>query len=458
MVGTHARITKITKATKITKKIGRRLRTGMWLGAAIFAFAVALSARQPAPSRADQPVFRAGVQVIEVDVRVFDRNGRFVADLARDDFEVLEKGVPQRLQTVYLVGEMRPGLISGAAPEEIRPGLISSTVPVPVPASRQTWIFVFDLNHLAPGASFERARKAVEEYIRDRFQDGDLGGIVAGTKMVNNRLTSVREELVAGVRTIKPASDARSRHMELTREWPRILDEHEAIRIANNDKEAIDRAVIRACSEDQSACGNVPPDLQLREKARRLQGQIERATMETLVAINALASGLAKMPGPKTIVLLTDGFVTQDIETTLRQVVGQTARAGARIYAIDVRGLNRGRGAGIIDQAQVVDEAGAPAQFEMGEDGPNSLAIDTGGLMIRNENNIGRALERVAADANRYYILGYQPEDADFDGTFRPIDVRVKREGVRVRARRGYLALETSKMLVPQPIPPGSER
>jgi VWFA-related protein len=138
--------------------------------------------------------------------------------------------------------------------------------------------------------------------------------------------------------------------------------------------------------------------------------------------------------------------------------VGQTARAGARIYAIDVRGLNRGRGAGIIDQAQVVDEAGAPAQFEMGEDGPNSLAIDTGGLMIRNENNIGRALERVAADANRYYILGYQPEDADFDGTFRPIDVRVKREGVRVRARRGYLALETSKMLVPQPIPPGSER
>jgi VWFA-related protein len=403
----------------------------------------------------DQPVFRSGVQMIEVDVRVFDREGRFVSDLTPDDFEVLENGVPQQLQTVYLVGEMGTVPISGETRTEMGTVPISSP---PAPAARQTWIFVFDLNHLAPGASFDRARRAVEDYIRDRFQDGDLGGVVAGSKMVNNRLTSVREELVAAVRTIRPASDARSRHMELTREWPRILDEYEAIRIAQNDKEAIERAVIRACSEDPSACRSVPPDLQLREKARRLQAQLERSTIETLTSINALASGLAKLPGPKTVVLLTDGFVTQDIETTLRRVVGQTTRAGARIYSIDVRGLNRGRGAGIIDQEAVTDEAGAPAQFAMAEDGPTSLAVDTGGMVIRNENNIGRALERIAGDANQYYVLAYQPEDANFDGKFRPIEVRVKRDGVRVRARKGYLALEPARMLVPQPISPGNGR
>ena len=78
-----------------------------------------------------------------------------------------------------------------------------------------------------------------------------------------------------------------------------------------------------------------------------------------MTSINALASGLARIPGPKTVVFLSDGFVTQQVETTLRSVVGQTARAGARVYAIDVRGLNRVGNAGIIDQAQVNDEAGA---------------------------------------------------------------------------------------------------
>src|SRR5688572_19145670 len=34
-----------------------------------------------------QPTFRTGVQLIEVDVRVFDKDGRFVTDLTRDDFE-----------------------------------------------------------------------------------------------------------------------------------------------------------------------------------------------------------------------------------------------------------------------------------------------------------------------------------------------------------------------------------
>jgi tetratricopeptide (TPR) repeat protein len=174
--------------------------------------------------------------------------------------------------------------------------------------------------------------------------------------------------------------------------------------------------------------------------------------METLNALNGLASGLARIPGPKTIVFFSDGFVTEQLETTLRSVVGQTARAGGRVYAIDVRGLNRGRSAGDVTQSTVTDEAGAFTGFDAAEDGPNSLAVDTGGLMIRNENNIGRALDTIARDSGRYYVLGYSPSNATFDGKYRPIEVRVKRPDVRVRARKGYLALEPSKMLLPKPI------
>ncbi|HJR59071.1 MAG TPA: VWA domain-containing protein, partial [Vicinamibacterales bacterium] len=328
-----------------------------------------------------------------------------------------------------------------------RPG-----APAPGPNAPQTWIFVFDLNHLTPGSGFDRARKAVEDFLRDGFRDGDIGGIVAGNKMVNNRLTSVRQELLDNVKQVKPLGDARTRMIELTREWPRLLNEEEAIRVGRGEREPLQRAITRACGDDPEQCPIA--DSAVREKGQKVGAAIHRASMETLVALNALASGLSRVPGPKTVVFLSDGFVAQDVETTVRSVVGQVGRAGARVYAIDVRGLNRFGGAGMIDQERVDDPAGPGTNFDSVADGPNSLAIDTGGMMIRNENNIGRALGRIAEDAGRYYVLAYQPANSNFDGKYRPIQVRVKRDGLRVRARRGYLALPAARMLVPQPIEP----
>jgi VWFA-related protein len=157
-------------------------------------------------------------------------------------------------------------------------------------------------------------------------------------------------------------------------------------------------------------------------------------------------------------VFLSDGFVAETQETTLRDIVGQTARAGARVYAIDVRGLSRGMGASV-DAPTAEAPGSAPPGFDALADGVNSLAVDTGGMMIRNENNIGRALDTIAADTGTYYVLGYQPANSSFDGQYRKIEIRVKRPDLRVRARQGYLALEPSKMLIPQPIkPPGDGR
>ena len=135
------------------------------------------------------------------------------------------------------------------------------------------------------------------------------------------------------------------------------------------------------------------------------------------------------MPGPETVVLLSDGFGMAEIDGTLRTTVGRMNRAGARIYAVDTRGL-----------------AGAPG------DTISSLAVDTGGIAIFNINNIGAALDEIALDTNVYYVLGYQPASTKYDGKFREIEVRVRRPGVKIRARKGYLALPPSQMLLPRPV------
>ena len=430
---------------------GGRTNSGLtaWL---LLTSVISVAGQQP-PAEPQQPTFKTGVQLVEVDVRVFGRDGKFITDLARDDFELFEEGAPQKIEAMLLVDA--PGSLSAAGdPATARPAPPGVPPSTRAPSGRQAWIFFFDLNHLTPGSGFERARKAVEDFVRDRFRDGDMAGVLAGDKMINNRLTSVREELLEAVTQVKPRNEARTRFIEMTREWPRLLNAEEALRVARGEREAIQRAVTRACSDEDGPCAMA--DVEVRQKGARLAGDIHRASMATLTSLNALASGLARMPGPKTVVLLSDGFVSQNIETTLRSVVGQIARAGARVYAIDVRGLDRAGQGNLISQGLVEDSAGPAVKFDDLADGPNSVAVDTGGLMIRNENNIGRALDRVAEDSGRYYVLAYQPTDTNFDGKYRAIQVRVKREGLRVRARSGYLALPPARMLLPQPVkPPG---
>ena len=69
----------------------------------------------------------------------------------------------------------------------------------------------------------------------------------------------------------------------------------------------------------------------------------------------------------------------------------------------------------------------------------NSLAVDTGGFVVRNTNIFDQALERIAADAGNYYVLGYRSDRAP-DSKFRKLTVKVSRPGIVVRARRGYIA------------------
>ena len=73
---------------------------------ALIAMLVATAALQtpsPAPPQTPQ-TFRSGAQIVEVDVRVLGKDGKFVTDLGLPDFEISEDGVPQKIQSVVLIG------------------------------------------------------------------------------------------------------------------------------------------------------------------------------------------------------------------------------------------------------------------------------------------------------------------------------------------------------------------
>jgi VWFA-related protein len=407
----------------------------------LLATLLAAGGSQQTPPPATPHTFRSGAQIVEVDVRVLGNDGKFVTDLGVADFAVAEDGVPQKIQSVALIARDSAPSAPSAPLAPLAPAPLAPLAPRPA----QTWLFLFDTPHLSPGG-LTRTRDAVVKFIGERFHQGDAGGIVADGRMANNRLTSDREELKKAAAAVKLTGDTRSLRLEL-QEWPRLRDELEAFSIANGDQDALQAAVARACSEDPPACRRVEPDLRIMEKSKELVETYKSATRLTLSVVDRLSKGLARMAGPKTIVFLSEGFVLQEQESELRQAVGQAARAGAHFYAVDARGLNTGPGANIIDQPLAASPIGVSGRFDMRSDGANSLAVDTGGFAIRNENNVGRALDEIQRDAGTYYVVGYIPTNERFDGKYRAISVRVIRPGVKVRARRGYLAIEPATLL-----------
>jgi VWFA-related protein len=404
----------------------------------------------------DQPRFRAATTLVEVDAIVRYRNGQFVADLTPDDFEVLEDGAPQKVESFYVVAG--PQAAPRGAP--VAPAQAAAAPAPPVPPAQQVqrvYVLFFDQEHMAPG-SFDRARSAADEFLAKDFQPGDIGGIGGGGTLVNNRLTSDRKELRAAVRSLKPAGDTRSRLIEM-RDWPRFVSDYEVWRVDYGDPEVLKQVVARAAADDPEACShNVPCDQIVLEKARRVVTELRAAGMRTIQTVGGLANGLAKLPGRKTIVFLSDGFFAEDSWGNLRQLIGLSARASVRVYAIDTRGLNRGSASSdMIDTPPHawVEPGGTLPTFDIGADAPNSLAIDTGGLMIRNENDFAKAFHEIADDTSSYYILGYRPTNTNFDGKFRQIAVHVKRAGVTVRARKGYMATTTpTPVTTPEPVSP----
>lgn len=413
-------------------------RPGLVVCAALFG--TSLVAQTPAPpasaqSQAQPPSFRAGTVVIEVDAIVTDGSGRFVPSLTAADFELLEDGKPQRIESIYAVTGTT--VTPAAAP----PG--AGTIPAataPRTAPPRVFVLVFDQEHVQEGA-FRRLRDAAIAFLTNDFKPGDVGGLVIGNTMAGNQLTSDREKLLTALRSAKPDFSKTSRRLEMM-EWPRFNSEAEAVRIASaNDRDVLAQVARRACNDDPGACKNYDPEPQIRSKAQTILSELRPAAARTLRSLQALASGLARLPGRKTMILMSDGFFLEESSSELRQIVGMAARSNVRIYSLDARGLDT-RQVNDPRQRSAMDAAGGlPLDaYNTLEDGPNMLAVDTGGYPIRHTNKFTEALGEIARDTSSYYVIGYSPSNADMDGSFRKITVRVTRPGLKVRARRGYLA------------------
>jgi hypothetical protein len=155
-----------------------------------------------------------------------------------------------------------------------------------------------------------------------------------------------------------------------------------------------------------------------------------------------------------------DFFLQTDLLGDLRRVTELANRYNTTIYSVDPRGLTPFEfdlsTAGGANVSLTKDQA----MLESTMDSLRILADETDGRAIVNSNDLTGGLRQIVSDTSAYYLLGYTSTLNQPDGKFHKISVRVKRPGLQVRARPGYLALtatEAERALAPKkPGPPAA--
>ena len=404
--------------------------------------------------------FPTQVEVVTVDAVVVDTHGKPVEGLTKDDFVLEEDGQQQtivKFEAVSVPSEPAQGTM----PHEAS-WTVTNAGPEPE-AGRAFAVLVDDLR--LPYEESAHVREAAARFITESLGPGDA--VVVGTTSDETwwsaRMPEGRDDLLAALGRVK------GRYVDpSTREH---MTEYEAFWIvAREGGSAPHQGVLAAVSHplsvservavrlwDMDLCGKKEASFGptgstqtyepcfpvVAAAAASIDGARRERTALTLRAMGRAINALAPFRGRKSLVFLSPGFL-QDEDQRQQDVAAAALQASAAVYFVDVRGLMTGAvGAEVRGDAQSLENPGGQTQrlseaLNAESEGAQALAEETGGFAARNTNDLAGAAERIAAESRTFYLLGFQPPAGKPATGWRKLRVTVKKEGVTVRARRGY--------------------
>lgn len=374
--------------------------------------AATLAAQQP-----QIPVFRSGVEVTSLDVGVVDDRGRPVTTLTPADFTVQIDGEARRVVSADWVS-----LVTPAKPDAkpAPPGFSSNEHST----GGRLILIVVDQPNIRFGGGIA-IRSAVNGFI-DHLQPSDrvaIAGLGPGgppsTPFTNDR-QRLQETIAKMVGTRNTTTGASSFTITLS----------EALAIKRGEPGLLQRIIARECD-------GVPPGPQLQLCESVVEQEAETVAVQstndadmTIASLRALIDALKTIDAPKTIVLVTEGFVVADRLNDVQRLGLQAAEARTSIYALKLEETLF---------SDIEKRSASTTRFDDRREssvGVETLANAARGSLFNITVSADNAFERIESELSGYYILGVESAPADKDGKPHPIRIAVKRSGLSIRSRR----------------------
>ncbi len=378
-------------------------------------------------------VFRSGINFVRVDVTVTDEDGNHVSDLQASDFEVYEDGGLQSIESFELI-EITAIPEPGAEP----PRRVSTRDDIVREAARsdvRLVVIFFDYYHVRFGNG-KRAALQVAEFIQNNLLPTDLVAVMYPLTPVTDLYFTRNHEMIQ--------EQVNNWH---GRKYEYIPENRFEAQYSYYPTEVVE--LIRNQVTFSALHGLMIHLGGIRDSRKSVLLVSEGYTNYLPPQLRAFSAEVG--PNSRTNPLVGDPFVGDSAfeQTTqifadaqilhdLQRVFSMANRFNTSIYPLDPRGLAVGE----YDLSQRSIAGGTNSRMlRTTQDTLRRIAEETDGRAIVNQNNFEVGLQQMLYDASAYYLLGYDSLQAPTDGEFHEIDVRVRREGVRVRSRRGYWAV-----------------
>ena len=417
----------------------------------------------PPPPIAQRPdeddVVRISTNLVQVDAVITDDHGKLVTDLTPQEVEIFEDGHKQKITnfSFALSPTVPAGRAARSAPTAKDAPPLPPTTLRREDIKRTIAIVVDDLGLAFDSMVF--VRRALKKFVDEQMQPGDLVAIIRTSGGIGalQSFTADKRQLAAAVERIKWNANGRSTATPF---------------------DPIDPPTAGARGQDIDDA---------RDELNEFRKDI--FAVGTLGAVSYVVRGLKNLPGRKSILLVSDGFRIYDDANAMRtylasdritRLVDEAARAAVVIYTMNATGLqtmgitaadnmDNSRGITTADALRNTTDPGIGSndyfidqmtkrrnQAYDNQQSLDYLAHQTGGIAIRNTNDLSSGIRRVLEDQKGFYLIGYRPDESTFDKrtgkrTFHHLTLKVTRPGkFNVRMRNGFYGVTEEDKSAPR--------
>jgi VWFA-related protein len=399
----------------------------------------------PAATPSQEPTFRSAVTAVTTDVITRDGGGRFVSDLTKDDFTVLEDGQPQTITSFALVHGGRT--YTGLAAPEMAPAPEGIVLPkarraVENVAGRVVVVFIDDVHIEAEYTP--HVKRIVDQLVQELLHDGDLVAMMSsGPSSIATGLTYDRKLVAASVSRIRGSG------LTAQEIFRNLEGAQGPVDLRNRAQQAFYSAYgllgdLEGVQNKRKVLVYISPgyDFDPFAEGRNSKDRIQGGRFSD--PLRFLYQNQQDNP------YFQKARVNADIDLYqyMRELILTANRTNTTIYAVDPRGLQ-----GISGADQYLDQSEWRTHIQKTQSTLRLMSEATGGFPVVNVNDFPSEFKKIDAETSDYYMLGFTSSNPDPKRRVRELEVKVGRPGVTVSSRKAY-SLKPAGPALPGSAPP----